>query len=342
MGNVRVSIRLPKAPKPGPPPPPVHQLASGDTLPTIDLRSLLFAGIPTFDRLTEHDPNLWPVWRITRSDEPAWWIGALSAAAAFAREHNLLDDYRAKLGSISVSEFRVDKSDAEGRSSTSAVWEIVNELLAARLLERGLGWRFDSHEPQGRGTHRGDWQFVSPSGRTVFVEVKSLAEREWVGGGGMRPSFAPKMRSVLKGAYPQLPDDGRATLVVVVGRELTKISFGIMHGDLFQALYGQMQITFNVMPYDPSSVRLAPSFREMFTHGGKHRRLGWVTGLVLTGVDEPALRLYAIHNPFANDSVTMPAEDYAGIERFVVDRDGHGESLPTGRTTPLWERVAPI
>lgn len=307
-----------------------------------DLRHLLFAGIPTFDRLSNADTNLWPAWRITRSDEPAWWIGALSAAAAFARDHDLLDSFRSKLSSIPISELRTDKSDAEGRSSTFPIWEIVNELLVARLLERGLGWRFDLHEPQGRGTRLGDWQFVSPSGRSVFVEVKSLSEREMFSSGvHSKPSFAPRLRGVLKGAYAQLPDDGRATLVVVVGRELTKISFGIMHGDLFQALYGDMQVTFRVMPYDPSSLRLAPSFREMFTHRGKHRRLGWVAGLVVTGMDEPALKLYAIHNPFAHESVTMPGEDYAAIDRFVVDRAGYGECLPSARNIPLWKTVAP-
>lgn len=149
------------------------------------------------------------------------------------------------------------------------------------------------------------------------------------------------MRSVLKGAYAQLPDDGRATLVVMVGQELTRIPFGIMHGDIFQALYGQMQVTFNVMPYDPSSVRMGPSFREMFIHGSKHRRLGWVAGLAVTGMDDPALSMYSIQNPFSNESVSMPGSDYVGINRFVVDREGHGEALATECLTSLGERVAP-
>lgn len=110
----------------------------GDPPPQSDLRPLLFDGLPTFDELRETNINLWPAWRITRCDEPAWWIGALSASAAFARDHNLLQTYRAKLGSIPVSEFRVDKSEADGRSSTFPIWEIVNELLVARLVERGL------------------------------------------------------------------------------------------------------------------------------------------------------------------------------------------------------------
>src|SRR5688572_19833468 len=117
-----------------------------------DLRPLLFGGLPNFDSLSAVDDHLWPVWRVTRSDEPAWWIGALNAAAAFAEEHGLLERYRAKFASIPVSELRTDKAEAARRSSVFPVWEIANELVVGRLLNRLLGWKLQVHEPAGRGS----------------------------------------------------------------------------------------------------------------------------------------------------------------------------------------------
>jgi hypothetical protein len=307
-----------------------------------DLRPLLFGGLKTFDQLTASDPQLWPVWRITRCDEPAWWVGLLSAAAAFAEDHGLLSVYRAKLDAIPIAELRVAKGDAERRSSTFPVWEIVNELIVARLLERALGWTYSVHEPRGRGGHRGDWEFHLPTGGTVFVEVKSLSEPDRVSSGVYsRPSFAPRLRNVLKGAYVQLPDDGRATLVVIVGHDVMRIPFGVMHGDLFQSLYGQMQITFQVMPYDPTSVKLSPSFREMFIHGGKHRRLGCIAGLSYGGIDEPSIQLYAIQNPFSQESVGLQSSTLRNIDKFVVDSEGHGEVIDRKTCFTLWELIAP-
>ena len=307
-----------------------------------DLRPLLFGGLPNFDSLSASDDSLWPVWRVTRSDECAWWIGALSAAAAFAEEHGLLETYRAKFAAIPVSELRTDKAEAAHRSSVFPVWEIANELIVGRLLNRLLGWKLQVHEPTGRGSRRGDWQFLAPSGREVFVEVKSLAESEHFGTGVANvPSRAPRLRSVLKGAYSQLPDDGRGTLVVVVGRELLRLPFGLMHGDLFQALFGQIQVTFKVMPYDPGSVRVGPSFREMFIHGSKHRRLAWVAGLVVSGMDEPALRLYAIQNPYADHKVQVESSELPSIEKFIVESDGRGELVRGFAPYDIWARVTP-
>jgi hypothetical protein len=54
---------------------------------------------------------------------------------------------------------------------------------------------------------------------------------------------------------------------VVEGNGLIlQVSHGIMFGDLFQTLYGQMQITFQVLPRVEGSERMGPASREMFVH----------------------------------------------------------------------------
>lgn len=286
---------------------------------------------------------MWAVWRIARSDEPAWWVHSLTAAADFARQHGLLDYYRTKFRGISASDMRVEKARAAGRESTFPIWEIANELVVARYLERAMHWTLEEHEPSGYKSHHGDWQFLSPSGRQVFVEVKSLAEPSpAMEGVYTRPSYRKRLRTVLKGAYAQLPQDGRATLVVLVGKESLKTSHGIIHGDLFQSLFGQIQVYFRVLPYDPRSVRIGPSLRDMFVHGSKHRRLGCVAGMVISGLGLPSPRFYAIHNPYADEAVRLSTEDVADTEQIVIDDTGHGESMTGIDPDQAWSRMALI
>ena len=306
-----------------------------------DLRSLVFGGLSWYDALDESNPSTWPAWRVAKSNEQAWWAALLNSAFAFAQDHSLVETYRAKFGGISLSELRLEKADREARTSTFPIWQIANELIVARYLERVLGWRYESHEPPGRALRRGDWQFRTSNGRRVFVEVKSLRERERLGTGVFnRPSYSGRLRGVLKEAYAQLPDDGRATLVVLVGNELLRIPFGVMHGDLFQALYGQMQVTFNVMPYDPTSLRMGPSFREMFVHGAKHRRLAWAAGLAVAGFELPGLRFYAIENPYADPAVHIERRAFGNVERFVVDEDGRGQLDEGLHPKEVWPLMA--
>lgn len=307
-----------------------------------DLREVLFGGLPWYEALRESDPSTWGAWRTAKATEPAYWIPLLNAGFAFAVEHDLVDCYRIKFGGISLGDLRVDKAERERRTSTFPIWEIANELIVARYLEKVLEWKFLKHEPEGRGSRRGDWEFVTPSRRHVFVEVKSLQEAEARETGVYsRPDYGPRLRSVLKGAYAQLPDDGRATLIVLVGKELMRIPFGIMHGDLFQALYGRIQVRFRVMPYDPESVRVGPSFRDMFVHGTKHRRLGCVAGLAVGGIDVPVVRVYAIHNPYAYPAVKLVPDDLRNADQFVLDDDGHGQTVEATGRSDAWSRMAP-
>ena len=306
-----------------------------------DLRSLLFGGLSWYDALHESHHSTWPAWRIAKSNEPAWWTALLNSAFAFAQDHSLVETYRARFSGISLSELRLEKADRESRTSTFPIWRIANELVVARYLERVLGWRYECHEPPGRALRRGDWQFLTPSGRLVFVEVKSLRERERLGTGVFnRPSYGERLRGVLKEAYAQLPDDGRATLVVLVGNELLRIPFGVMHGDLFQALYGRMQVTFNVLPYDPTSVRMGPSFRDMFVHGAKHRRLAWAAGFAVSGFELPGLRFYAIQNPYADPAVHIERSAFSKVEQFIVDEGGHGHLDAGLHPKDVWPLMA--
>jgi len=307
----------------------------------VDLRPLLFQDAAWFADLQETTPDRWVVWRVTTSLEPAWWKELLNAAASFARDHSLLDVYRRRFAGIPDGDLRDSAASLHRRPATAPIWEIANELIVGAYLERALKWTFREHEPDGFRRRVGDWGYVAPSGRDVFVEVKSVLEPEIVGNQVFSRGIASRrLTAVLKGAYHQLPDDGRSTLVVVVGNGLIlQVSHGIMFGDLFQTLYGQMQITFQVLPYVEGSERMGPAFREMFAHATKHRRLGCVAGLPFGGLDLPGLGFYAIHNPFAEDDVKLGREDFHETRRFWVDEDGNGEELPGISPAEAWRRI---
>ena len=280
-------------------------------------------------------------WRVTTSTEPAWWKELLNAAASFARGHELLDVYRRRFAGISDRDITDSAGAANCRPAVAPIWEIANELIVGLYLEKALGWTFQCHEPHGFRGRRGEWGFITPTGNEVFVEVKSVIEPEIVGNQVFSRGVATgRLSSVLKGAYRQLPDDGRSTLVVVVGNGLIlQISHGIMHGDLFQTLFGRMQITFQVLPYVEGSERMGPAFREMFAHARKHRRLGGVAGLAIGGLDIPGLGFYAIHNPFANPEVRLCREDFNEARQFWVDEDGTGEELTGIDPREAWRRI---
>jgi hypothetical protein len=288
--------------------------------PSADLRPLLFSSSAWYKSLSESHEDTWPVWRITTSDEPAWWVDVLNVAAEFAQDHGLLDHYRAKFAGIPPGALTLKEAEAKGRRSTFPIWEIANELIVGRYLERVLGWRYESHEPLGRHQHRGDWE-----GETGVYS---------------RAIQSPRLRSVLKGAYRQLPDDGRSTLVVMVADEILRVPAGIIHGDLFQTLYGRTEFRFKVLPYDPESLRITPSFRDMFTHGTKHRRLGAVAGMVISGMEMPRVQFYAIHNPYAHEAVRLLPSALGDARQFVVEDTGAGHEVSGIDTDIVWQRMS--
>ncbi|MBY0491038.1 MAG: hypothetical protein K2R93_14440 [Gemmatimonadaceae bacterium] len=235
------------------------------------------------------------------------------------------------------------RAKREQRGSTDPIWDIANELIVAAYLERLVGWTYLAHEPPGRGSHKGEWAFRTLSGRTVFVEVKSLHESEELPTGVYSRSVqGPRIRGVLKGAYKQLPNDDRATLVVLVSRgEVLRLPFGILFGDIFQSLFGQMQIRFPVgAAFHSGAMRMTPSFVDTFVQSGKHRQLGVVAGLSISGDERPKARFYAIHNPYARESCRLPPSDFDGIAQFVVDANGTGVQLDGLSLEESWARIA--
>lgn len=308
---------------------------------TEDLRPLLFCKASWFDGLEESTPDYWVLWRITKSDSPAWWRELLIGAAAFARDHGLLPVYQRRFAGIPARALSDSAGRAENRSSVAPIWEIANELVAGLYLERALGWTLSEYEPNGHMGRVGDWQFITPTGRTVFVEVKSVLEPERFGTGVFSRGVATgRLAGVLRGAYRQLPRDSRATLVVVVGNGLiTALNHGIMLTDIFQTLFGKIQVTFPVMPYVEGSERVGPSFYDMFTHTGKHRRLGCVAGLHVGGMDTPGLVFYAVHNPFADSSSKLTKEDFVDARQFWVDIDGHGQEIGEVKALDRWKDI---
>jgi hypothetical protein len=307
-----------------------------------DLRHLLFDGTSWYANLTSAAPDHWVLWRISKADESAWWRELLICVAAYARDHDLLPSFRRKIEGIPSNSLSDSSGNREARSAVAPVWEIVNELVVAMYLERALGWRLLQAEPAGYKSRRGDWEFTAPSGRTVFVEVKSLVEPEPTASAVfMRGVAADRLTSVLRGAYRQLPKDGRSTLVVVAGfGPILGIPHGIMFGDLFQTVFGKMQVTFSVLPYVEGSERVGPAFHDMFAHAGKHRRLGCVAGMKIGGTDQPGLGFYAIHNPFAQPDVRLSMEDLPRTRQFWVASSGRGKEYDGLHPADRWKELA--
>jgi hypothetical protein len=305
-----------------------------------DLRQEIFASFGWYKQLERAGFEGAPIVKaLVARTKPAWWIDLLNVALHYACDKGLLDTYSARLATLRTSEFREDVAIAEGREPDFPLWEILNELIVAAYLEHVLGWRYVSHEPLGATPKRGDWQFVSHSGRTVFVEVKSIAERLPYGDGAfMRGSYASRLRGVLARAYKQLPDDERSTLVVLVADWTLEISHGIFFGDLSAALFGEYVVKFSVMMPKPEVTYAGPSFREMHVTGTKHRRLGAVAGLRVLGQDVPVLHFYAIHNPFCRASHEVPADAFglATQLRFEGDRGTQVGSLDSH---DVWQAI---
>jgi hypothetical protein len=309
----------------------------------MDLRPAFFAGLRWYDELAEPKDDEISAWRVAKWTDSAWWIDLLNAGLSFARVHGLESRFRASFASIRPQDLLHQRAQAEGRSVSFPIWEIANELIVAGYLERVCGWDLIQHEPAGHGARLGDWQFRSQSGRQVFVEVKSLAEMRPSGNSVFnRGSYAPRLRGVLARAYRQLPADDRAVLVVLVGDWLLEIPFGIMHGDLFAALYGKYEVRFQAMVPDPQITYAGPSFREMMVHRGKHRRLGTVAGLITRGCDEPGPALYAIDNPFASPTQRLTESDLQDVRRFVVDDTGFGKEIAGVDPSECWGRMSSL
>ena len=308
---------------------------------TEDLRPLLFEDATWFDGLSDDTPGHWVLWRITKSAETAWWREVLIAAAAFARDHDLLREYRRRFAGVDYNALADSHRDGHGSDVLAPLWYIANELITGMYLERALGWTLVAHEPCGYRDCVGDWEFLTPTGRTAFVEVKSIVESSPAGGVFWRGVASDRLTSVLRGAYRQLPRDTRSTMVVVAGNGLiTALSHEVMFTDLFQTLFGQMQISFTVMPYVEGSERVHPSFYDTFAHAGKHRRLGCVVGLNIGGLDTPGLVFYAIHNPYADAKCRFTREDFGDALQFWVDPDGTGNEIGAVRAQDRWRQIA--
>lgn len=125
-----------------------------------DLRPLLFEGAEWYDQLSGPTDGVPSVWFVAKAT--GWWGGdVLSACAAFAREHDLLDDFRLKFRGIEPQELLPERAVAKRRSVSSPIWVIAHELVVARYLERVLGWSLVRYEPAGHQGRRGDWHLLT-------------------------------------------------------------------------------------------------------------------------------------------------------------------------------------
>ena len=293
----------------------------------------MFSDLPWYEGI--HAPSAQgepSAWYLAKDPDPEWNVCVLRAALKYAESKSLWSEYRDRFGKIRLVELSPERARAENRDVDFPIWELATEIFVAAYLEHFLGWTFDSHEPPGHRKRLGDWQFREPSGSLVFVEVKTLCEPPWRASSGFRRSNAPRLQNLLARAYHQLPDDGRATLVVVVGYDFIRLPPGpLLAGDLGTALFGEFVVRFPVMVPDSRITYAGPSFHNMLLGHAKHRRLGVVAGFVMSGRLAPAPTLYALHNPFANDEVRVPAAAFGDCLQFVwPDEGGH----TVGRVNP--------
>lgn len=307
-----------------------------------DLRHLLFGDSEWFQDLEEESDDLWVLWRITRSAQQAWWRELLTAAACFASRHGLIQLYRQRFAGIPVPSMRDSVGEAENRNPLAPIWEIASELIVGLVLESTLGWTLLAHEPPGHRDRIGDWLFETPAGKPVFVEVKTLEEPVRYPSVFAREPATDRLTNVLKGAYRQLPRDERATLVVVVGIGVSLIlgtPHGIYHSDIFQTLFGRLQVRFPVLPYNEELQEMGPAFRDMFAHAGKHRRMGVVGGLILGGLDTPGVGFYVVHNPFADDACSLTPDDFPQVSQYWVDAVGVGDEISGMAGGERWQTI---
>jgi hypothetical protein len=200
-----------------------------------DIRYRMFAGISWFDELRKpHYLNEESAWYLLKDRDPEWYVCLLKSALRYAEKRQVWDHYQTRFRRISAKEFLPARVAAENRTATFPIWEIASELVVASYLEHVLGWTFKAHEPPGRGSTKGDWEFTTRTNRIVFVEVKTVREPPFRPSNSAfsRGSYASRLTEPLKRAYTQLPDDGRATLVVLVGDQYLRPSWGIIHTDL--------------------------------------------------------------------------------------------------------------
>lgn len=96
--------------------------------------------------------------------------------------------------------------------------------------------------------------------------------------------------------------------MVLVGREILSVSHGIMFTDLCQTMFGQFQVRFKAFAED-ADYQAGPAFKDMLVHGTKHRRIGCIAAMRITGIDIPHVRFYAIDNPFASPGKRLSDTD---------------------------------
>lgn len=308
------------------------------------IRERMYEGLDWYNLLKppgEHDDA--SAWRFAKDARPEWWTCLSRAALRFAERHGLWEAYRKRFAGIRPVDLSPARAASENRRTDFPIWEVLSELVVGAYLEAVLGWRMTGHEPRGNGERLGDFEFATPSGRVVFVEVKTIQEARTRTAGFTSvyavSSQAPRLRSVIARAYRQLPDDGRANVVVVVGHEMLNGAGGLVHSDLFAALFGQFVINVRVNVPSPHVTYAGPSFRDMLIHHTKRRRLSTAVGLIVSGLFAPAPLLYAIHNPFAHDTVRLISADFGSSLQFCWHSD-HGAEEGTPDAPAAWEAIA--
>lgn len=198
-------------------------------------------------------------------------------------------------------------------------------VFGRRQVEGWLRRTFRERAEAGQAGTDGEYVYDSPQGLRLAMRLKHARGAEHPAMMTMstwdNPPVADYLSSSVEGAYPQLPDDGRPTLVIV--REF--LSMWATEKHVLQALFGSRKWTVNFK---------SGNFKESYGGDGllapsRRERLSAVGFLQVRrpGVGEKATTLLVFHNPWTR--YQLDAAALAGSDiRHMVPQGGKMVWLP--------------
>jgi len=204
----------------------------------------------------------------------------------------------------------------EFNDSVLVMFEVLeNGVFSRRHVEGWLRGTFRERAETGQAGTDGEYIYDSPQGLRLAMRLKRAEGVEHPAMMAMRawdnPPVADYLSSSIEGAYPQLPDDGRPTLVVV--REF--LSMWATEKHVLQALFGERKWTPNfrsgtVKEWYAGDGLLAPGRRERLSAVGFLR-------VRRPGVGEKKTTLLVFHNPWPRYPLDIAALAGSDISHLV-------------------------
>jgi hypothetical protein len=283
-----------------------------------DIRGHMFGGMGWYEALERPDsgPSAWYEFKAPLGS-PGTDFGRerVSAVLHYVNHIDVWDDYKTRLQAVVPKAIQLETAQSRDRSVTAALWEILNEPLAALVLDCGLGWHYVGHDPAGKDGRVGDWLFRTASGVETFVEVKTISEYTRSAGAF---DYAPTVWNAVHGAHKQL---SRSSATLVVMRDHVTVGFNSRDGllsPLIEGLYGKEQLTFRIGPDAPADTvqaqfELRKRGLSSLSHLGAVLHLGTNTGSDLQATFYP--------NEWCEAHAALPSADFAGLRQVHLRLD---------------------